>query len=145
MIYERPYASSRKGGLRELKVFWLKQLPRTQQRADELMPRRHKFRDAVGPSREKACARIRAPPPKELSKETGAGGSEWCDQFVKGSPALGELGARGVYPPSNDPPSYISTKLLFANAADRLLSGNRASGPNGRQLWFEAMGQVRKR
>ena len=123
-------------GAAGIRAFWLKQLPRIQQRADELTPCLHKLRSAVGPSREPTRARIRAPLLKELSRENGTVGSEWRDQFATGFPISGELGEPGGYLPSNGPPSYFTRELLFASAPERLLMRNRASGPNERQLWI---------
>ena len=73
------------------------------------------------------------------------GGSEWCDQFATGFPILGELEEPSVYPPSSHPPSYVSREELFGNAKKRFLMSNWTSDPNARQLWFEAMEQVKKR
>ena len=127
-----------------IKGFWIKQLSRIQQRAHELMPILHQLRASADPSREPSRARLHVPLLKELLAENGVGGSEWCDKCVTGFPISGELGEPGVYPPSNQPPSYISREELFEKATERLLSNNRTSDPNGRQLWFDAMGQVKE-
>ena len=109
------------------------------------MPILHQLRATVEPSKEASRSRIHVPLLKELLGENGMGGSEWCDQFVTGFPILGELGEPGVYPPSSHTPSYISREELSEKAKGRFLSSNRTSDPNARQLWFEAMDQVKKR
>ena len=73
------------------------------------------------------------------------GGSEWRDQFVTGLPILGELGEPGVFSPSSLPPSYICRGELFEGPKERFVSNNRAPDPNASRLWFEAIGQVKKR
>ena len=132
------------GAFRDQRFFWLKQLPRIQQRAHELMPTLHQLRASVELSREPSRARPHVPLLKELLAENGTGGSEWCDTFVTGFPILGVLGDSGVYSASNQPPPYISREELFDKATERFLSSKRTSDPDGRQLWFEAMEQVKK-
>ena len=73
------------------------------------------------------------------------GGPAWRGKFALGFPILGELGEPGVYPPSNQPPSYISRKELFDKDAGRFLSSKTTSDPNERLLWFEAIDQVKKK
>ena len=51
------------------------------------------------------------------------GGSEWRDKF-----ATGELGEPGVYPPSTQPPSYISREELFEKAAQMESAAVRGYG-----------------
>ena len=127
-----------------IRAFWLKQLAQVQQRAQDLMPILQRLRATVEPSKEASRARIHVPLLKELLEEAGMGGSNWCDQFVTGFPILGELGEPGVYPPSSQPPSYISREKLFEGAKERFVSKNRAPDPNAERLWIEAMDQVGK-
>ena len=131
-------------GPTSIRAFWLKQLAGIKKRSEELMPILQQLRATVEPSREASRARIHVPLLKELLEETGMGGSEWCDQFVTGFPILGELGEPGVYPPSPQPPSYISREELFEGATERFISTNRAPDPNAEKLWIEAMEQVDK-
>ena len=127
-----------------IKGFWLKQLSRIQQRAHELMPTLYQLGASADPSREPSRARLHVPLRKELLAENGMGGSEWRGKFVAGFPILGEIAEPGVFHPSKQPPSYVSQEEPFNKAAERFLSGNRTSDPNGNQLWFEAMEQVKK-
>ena len=108
------------------------------------MPVLHQLRAAAEPPKEVSRARIHVPPLKELLEDNGMGGSEWCGKFATGFPILGELGEPGVYPPSSHFPPYISREELFENAKDWFFSNNRTQGPNAKQLWFEAMDQVKK-
>ena len=102
---------TRRGGS-GIRGFWLRQLSRIQERAQELMPVLHQLRAPVEPSEEPSRARLHVPLLEELLEENGMGGSEWRDEFVTGFPTLGELGEPGVYPPSTHPPSYISREEL---------------------------------
>ena len=81
----------------------------------------------------------------KLLAGNGVGGPAWRGKFALGFPILGELGEPGVYPPSNQPPSYISRKELFDKDAGRFLSSKTTSDPNERLLWFEAIDQVKKK
>ena len=73
------------------------------------------------------------------------GASEWRDKFATGLPILGGLGEPGVYPPSAHPPSYINREELSGEGMERVLSNNRSSDPNARQLRFGAMDQAEYR
>ena len=97
-------------GAAGVRAFWLRQLSRIQQRAQELMPILRQLRATAEPSRETSRARIHVPSLKELLGKNGMGGSEWCDKFVTGFPSLGELGDPSAYSPSTHSPSYISRK-----------------------------------
>ena len=62
-----------------VRAFWLKQLSRIQQRAQELMPILQQLRATAEPSREALRARIHVPLLKELLEKNGTGGPERCD------------------------------------------------------------------
>ena len=102
-----------------VRAFWLKQLSRIHQRAQELTPILQQLRATVEPSRQASRARIHVPLLKELLEKNGMGGPEWRDKFVTGFPILGELGEPGVFPPSPLAPAYISRIELSEGAKER--------------------------
>ena len=134
----------RTSGKRRYKRSSLTAIVAIRKRAQELMPVLHQLRASAEPFREHPRARLRVPLLKHLLEENGMGGSEWRGEFATGFPILGELGEPGVYPHSTHPSSYISREELFEKARDRSLSSNRTSDPNARQLWCEAIDQVKK-
>ena len=70
------------------------------------------------------------------------GGEQWRDQFVNGSPTLGDLAEPGVYPASPEAAEDISRRGLTAKSRVRL--HRKEAESSAKELRGGAMVQVAK-
>ena len=98
----------------------------------------------VDPEGSETRARIHAPLLKELTQQNDMGGADWCDQFVFGFPALGELGEPRVYPPSSALPEILPREESFRLASPRFFSAKRSRGPKTEELRRESMSEAKE-